>query len=127
MKKTFALRPEGKNPERVLEAIKHETRQYMRRERGKPQPAGVDFVDFDCRFGPTEDAAQPLHAAELAKAMDAIAAAGGAQFYVELLAKPGVRTKRPPGEAGQALEAGSEPEATPEATPEAAPEAAPEA
>jgi hypothetical protein len=33
MKKTFNLKVEGKNPDRVLEATKHEIRQYAKRER----------------------------------------------------------------------------------------------
>jgi hypothetical protein len=99
MQKTFQLTIEGKHRDRVLEAIKHEVRKYMRRERGKPLPAGADFVDFDCRFGPTQDQAQTAHVATLTELMDAVAQAGGAQFYVELLSKPVVRTKREPLQA----------------------------
>ena len=33
MKKTFPLKAEGKNPERLLEATKHEIRKYIKRER----------------------------------------------------------------------------------------------
>ncbi len=51
MKKTFALRPEGKNPDRVLDAIKNELRKYMKRERRRDLPAGADFWDFDCKLG----------------------------------------------------------------------------
>ena len=42
MKKTFQLHPEGKNPDRVLEATKHEIRKYLKRERGRVLPKGVD-------------------------------------------------------------------------------------
>ncbi len=101
MKKTFQLHIEGKHPDRVLEAIKHETRQYIRRERGKPLAEGVDFVDFDCRFGATEAEAQVVHLTALTGLMDEVSKAGGTQFYVELLAKPGVRTKRGVPEAGE--------------------------
>jgi hypothetical protein len=94
MKKTFQLNVQGKHRDRVLEAIKHEVRKYMRRERGKPLPAGVDFVDFDCRFGETPDQAQVAHVATLTQLMDAVAQSGGAQFYVELLSKPGIRIPR---------------------------------
>ncbi len=94
MKKTFQLTIAGKHPDRVLEAIKHETRQYIRRERGKPLAEDVDFVDFDCRFGATEDEAQAVHLTALTGLMDEVKLAGGAQFYVEILSKPGVRTKR---------------------------------
>jgi Family of unknown function (DUF6172) len=98
MKKTFQLKPPGKHPDRVLEAIKHETRQYMRRERGKPLPEGATFWAFDCRFGATESEAQTVEVPTLSGLMDGVAQAGGTQFYVELLRKPGVRRPKPSSE-----------------------------
>jgi hypothetical protein len=94
MKKTFQLNIEGKNRERLLEATKHEIRQYIKRERRKTLPEGVDFWDFDCRFGTTADNAQGVHLATLTALIDAVAKAGGAAFYLELLAKPGHRVAR---------------------------------
>ena len=35
MKKTFQLNIEGKNRDRVLDAVKHEIRKYIKRERGR--------------------------------------------------------------------------------------------
>lgn len=98
MKKTFQLQIEGKNPDRVLEAVKHDIRQYMKRERRKVLPDGVDFWDFDCKFGTHADNAEVVHPANLTALIDAVAQAGGAAFYVELLAKPGHRTVREPQE-----------------------------
>jgi tRNA A37 N6-isopentenylltransferase MiaA len=98
MKKTFNLKVEGKNADRVLEATKHEIRQYAKRERNKPLPAGVDFWDFDCKFGAEESSASILHFAAITQAIDALVAAGGTSFYLEILAKPGVRVPRPPFE-----------------------------
>jgi hypothetical protein len=46
VKKTFQLRPEGKHPDRVLDATKHEIRKYLKRERRRDLPEGVDFWDF---------------------------------------------------------------------------------
>jgi hypothetical protein len=91
MKKTFQLQIEGKNRDRVLEATKHEIRQYIKRERRKPLPEGVDFWDFDCKFGATPDAAEVAHPAKLTELIDALVEDGGAALYVELLAKPGLR------------------------------------
>jgi hypothetical protein len=91
MKKTFQLQIEGKNRDRLLEATKHEIRQYIKRERRKALPEGVDFWDFDCKFGATPDVADVVHPAKLTELMDALAAGGGAAFYVELIAKPGHR------------------------------------
>jgi len=71
MKKTFQLRPEGKHPDRVLEAIKHEVRKYIKRERRRPMQADTDFLDFDCKFGATEEAAEVVHLATLTGLIDA--------------------------------------------------------
>jgi len=97
MKKTFQLAVEGKNRDRVLEAVKHEIRKYVKRERRRDLPEGVDFWDFDCKFGAAQEAAEVVHFATLTTHIDALAQAGGAQFYVEILAKHGVRTARPEG------------------------------
>jgi len=98
MRKTFQLRPEGKHPDRVLEAVKHEVRKYIKRERRRDLPAGVDFWDFDCKFGTTEESAQVVHLAALTGLMDEVAKAAGPQFYVEILAKHGHRKARPADE-----------------------------
>ena len=95
MKKTFQLHIEGKNSDRVLDAVKHEIRKYIKRERGRPVPAGADFWDFDCRFGSTEATAEVAHLAALIGLIDGVAREGGAQFYVEILAKGGHRQARP--------------------------------
>jgi len=94
VKKTFQLTIEGRNRDRVLDATKHEIRQYIKRERRKTLPEGVDFWDFDCRFGTSADNAQGVHLATLTALIDAVAKEGGDAFYLELLAKPGHRTSR---------------------------------
>lgn len=95
VKKTFKLDIEGKHRDRVLDATKHEIRQYVKRERRKTLPEGVDFWDFDCNFGTSADNAQSVHFATLTALIDAVAKEGGHQFYLELLAKPGHRSARP--------------------------------
>ncbi len=87
MKKTFPLQREGRHPDRVLDALKHELRRYQTRERARPLPPETDFWDFDCRFGADEASAQPLHPAELNRQLDALAQSGATQCYVELQAK----------------------------------------
>ncbi len=91
MKKTFSLQIEGKHPDRLLDAIKHELNKYAKRERRKALPEGVHFWDFDCRFGLDADNAEALHFNDLSARLDAAAQAGAQQVYVEILAKPGVR------------------------------------
>lgn len=95
MRKTYPLRPEGKHPDRVLEAVKHDIRKYMKRERRAPLPDGADFWDFDCRFGADKDSAQVLHVAELTAQLDALAQTGAAACYVELLVKPAQWQRKP--------------------------------
>ena len=94
MKKTFQLNIEGKNRDRVLDAVKHEIRKYIKRERRRDLPAGADFWDFDCKFGVTPDSAQAAHLASLIGLVDGVAQQAGDSFYVEILAKPGHRNKR---------------------------------
>lgn len=95
MRKTFALRPEGKHPDRVLEAVKHDIRKYIRRERRRDLPEGADFWDFDCRFGADKDSAVVIAPAQLTAQLDALAQTGAGQCYVELLAKPATWQRRP--------------------------------
>jgi hypothetical protein len=95
MKKTFPLTAEGKNPARLLEATKHEIRKYIQRERNKPLPEGVDFWDFECQFGPNQEAASVIHVSQITASIDAMVAAGGSQFYIEILATYGHRQVRP--------------------------------
>lgn len=95
VKKTFKLAVEGKNRDRVLDAIKHDIRKYVKRQRRVPLPEGVDFWDFDCRFGLSEAQAEPVHFATIIALVDAAAKDGADSFYLELLAKTGHRTARP--------------------------------
>ena len=97
VKKTFKLDIEGKNRDRVLEATKHEIRKYVKRQRRVPLPEGVDYWDFDCKFGSNEASATVVHFATITELIDTLAKDGGAAFYLELLAKPGHRAARAPG------------------------------
>lgn len=100
MRKTFKLQVEGKHPDRVLDAIKHELRKYVKRQRRVPLPAGVDYWDFDCKFGASQETAEAVHLAEVIVRLDAAAAEGAAQCFVEILAKNGHRRARAAGESG---------------------------
>ena len=99
MKKTFDLtHPKIKYPRRV-EAVKNEVRKYIRRERRKELPEDADFWDFDCRFGDTEADAKDVHLAEIDACITDAEQRGLTSFYVEILAKEGIRAKKPkPGE-----------------------------
>lgn len=95
MRKTYRLNIEGKNRDRLLEASKHDIRRYVKRERSRVLPAGVDFWDFDCKFGTSEATAEVVHFATLTGLIDTLAQDGGEQFYVEVVTKYGQRTARP--------------------------------
>ncbi len=96
MKKTFPLQLPGKADARVLEAIKQDIRKYVKRERRKPLTAGVDFWDFDCQVGVDQGAPVPRHLAEVIPAIEAaVKTEGTTTVYVEILSKPGHRTKKP--------------------------------
>ena len=95
MRKTYHLNIEGKNRDRLIEATKHDIRKYVKRQRRVPLPEGVDFWDFDCKFGANADDATPIHFAELTEKIDALVQAGGESFYLELLVKDGVRSFKP--------------------------------
>ena len=94
LKKTCVLNVEGKNPGRLLDASKHDIRKYVKRERAKPLPEGVDFLDFACKVGASEDVAASVHFAEIMGAVDALVKDGANQFYVEIISKHGYRTTR---------------------------------
>jgi hypothetical protein len=96
VKKLFKLTIEGKHRDRVLDATKHEIRQYVKRERRKPLPEGVDFWDFDCKFGSSQDNAQLVHFANITELIDAAAKEGSEAFYLELIAKHGFRKAKAP-------------------------------
>ena len=95
MKKTFQLsHPKIKLP-RLVEAIKHEVKKYIQRERRKPLPPDVDFWDFDCRFGVDEATCQAIHVADINKAISQAETDQLESFYLEILAKPGRRSRKP--------------------------------
>ena len=99
MKKTFDLTHEKIKYPRMVDAVKNEIRKYIKRERRKELPEGADFWGFDCRFGDTEADAKVIHLSEIDVCISDIAKRELKSFYVEILAKPGVRTKKPkPGD-----------------------------
>jgi len=103
MKKTFPLHVPGNADARVIEAIKNDIRKYVKRERRKAVPEGVDFWDFDCKVGRDQETPEIKLLPEVAAAIDAGAGAGAASVYIEILAKPGHRIPREPQPAPVSL------------------------
>ncbi|QUM81893.1 hypothetical protein HWV01_17180 [Moritella sp. 5] len=91
MKKTFVLNHPKIVPARQVESIKSEIRKYIKRERNKVLPKGVDYWDFDCKYGVTEQEAQVIHLSEINKSIDSGDLSKDASFYVEVLVKDGIR------------------------------------
>jgi len=98
MKKTFSFEHPKKKRPRVADAIKHELKKYIKRERNKALPEGVDFWDFDCRYGADELTCGVIHVSEINKVISEADVEGLDTFFLEVLAKPGKRTKKPEAE-----------------------------
>lgn len=95
MKKTFQLVIEGRHPDRLLEASKHDVRKYMARQRRAALPEGADYWDFACRFGLTEIDASTVHVATLIALMDAAAKGGATGFFVDIIGRAAQRKAKP--------------------------------
>ncbi len=101
MKKIFQLKDEKKHEDRVLEAVKHDIRKYVKRERKKTlSDKATMYWDFDCKVGATEAEAKEVIYEDLIKALDAVKASGATEVYVEILAKEVAKPlKEEPSEA----------------------------
>jgi Family of unknown function (DUF6172) len=95
MKKTYPLIVEGKNADRVLEAVKHDIRKYFKRCRAAKLPADVDFWDFDCLVGADAANTTAVHPSSVVTEVDVVAKAGHASVYVVVEAKHGMRSYVP--------------------------------
>lgn len=94
MKKSFKMTHPKKAPDRHIEAIKHELNKYISRERNKKLPEGIDFWDFDCKFGDTAETARTIHLTEISKCIDAQKSKTKDEFYIEILVKHGIRKRK---------------------------------
>lgn len=87
MKKEFKLTDTKLAPARQVDAVKHEINKYIARERRKTVKEGVDFWDFDCKFGKDKESAATIHVSEINKMIDQAVSAEFTSFYIEILAK----------------------------------------
>ena len=122
MKKTFPLHAPGKADPRVVEAIKHDVRKYVKRERGKTLPEGFDLWEFACKVGATGPTAAITPLNDVGAAIDAIVNAGGTEVYVEILAVAGHRIPRVAAPVGAAPGLAPDPASPLAATDDAAPQ-----
>jgi len=88
VKKVFQLTDPKKHADRVLEAIKHDIRKYVKRETRKDlADSEASYWDFDCKIGVTAEDAESIVYKELLKALETIRATGATQVYIEIMAK----------------------------------------
>ncbi len=104
MRKTFKLTHPTLEVPRLVTAIKHEVKKYLKRERRKSLPEDVDFWAFDCRFGVDEASSEVVHVYDIKKAIDQAESKQLKSFYLEILAKPGYRSKKPREEQQATIE-----------------------
>ncbi|HAK47350.1 MAG TPA: hypothetical protein DCO79_15705 [Spirochaeta sp.] len=95
MKKIFSLTDPKRNPARMIDAAKYEVRKYLKREQKKALPEGFDYWDFDCRYGQTEEEAETIHVSTINKCLDQAEEQNLESFYLEILARPVKRKKKP--------------------------------
>ncbi len=93
MKKIFRLKEGNKNPARQLDAIKHEIRKYIKREKRKPLPVGVDFWDLKCKFGQNDEEPKFIEFIDITKHIDDASAKDCDSIYMEIIATKGYKTK----------------------------------
>jgi hypothetical protein len=93
MKKTFQLNIENKNKDRVLEAVKHEIRKYIKREKRKTLPEDVDFWDFKCKFAKNSDEPVEIKFVDITKNIDEASIENCDSFYMEILSSKGYYKK----------------------------------
>ena len=93
MKKTFPLTHPKIKPARLADSIRAEISKYIKRERRKELPEGVDFWDFDCKVGADAASADEQHISAVSKAIGQVLEEGNDTVYVEIIAKPATRNK----------------------------------
>ncbi len=94
MKKRFQLQVENKNPDRLLEAIKHEIRKYIKREKRKPLLEGVDYWRIECRFAKEGEELKDIKFEELMRHIDEAAAEGCVGFELEIYSTKGLKINK---------------------------------
>ena len=84
MKKTFPLHLPRKADARVLDAIKHEVRKYVRRELNKAHPDGSKRGTFTCVVGATPADTQETTLKNISAAIDRVAQSGADQVFIAI-------------------------------------------
>lgn len=91
MKKHFKLQVENKTEARQLDSIKYEIRKYIKREKRKPLPEGVDFWKFECKFAQNEKEAKEIDFLDITKCIDEASQNRCKTIYMEIIATKGYK------------------------------------
>ncbi len=91
MKKTFTFQVPNKHPDRVVEGIKYEIRKYIKREKRKTLPEGVDFWKFECKFAKEKETPAVIDFLDITKCIDEAYSEKCESFYMEILATKGYK------------------------------------
>jgi len=85
LKKTYQLTATNKEPARIIEAIKNEIRKYIKREKRKTLPDGMNFWNMDCKFG--KDGLEPevIVFTDITKYIDEAATLNSKSIYIEVI------------------------------------------
>ena len=89
MKKTFLLTDEKKEPQRVLESIKHDIRKYIKREKRKDLVSGSNFWKINAKFGKTEDSIVEIRFVDIMKNITEASEQNWASFHIQLISEAG--------------------------------------
>jgi hypothetical protein len=92
MKKVFKLNHPKIKYARLIDNVRRDIKKYIKRERFKELPEGFDQWDFDCKFGPTPEAAEAIQLADIGQCITSAETDQLESFYIEILAKPTHRT-----------------------------------
>ena len=95
MKKVFQFKVPNHKPDRQVEAIRAEIKKYLARERRKKLPEDADFWEFMCRIGESQEASAAIAEVDIKPMLNQYYEQGKESFYLEILAKPGKKSKRP--------------------------------
>ena len=91
MRRTFQLVHHKIKRERIVDSVKRDVKRYLKRERKKRLPEGFDLWGFECKFGHTAESSVEVEVSTLNKHIDEAVEQNVASFYIEILAKAGLR------------------------------------
>ncbi len=91
MNKTYKLIEEKRNKDRVVEAIKHDVRKYIKREKNKSLPTGVDFWKLECKISKDSDELAVIEFQNLIKTIDTLVSEDAEILNIEILSFEGIK------------------------------------